>query len=436
MRGAHLTAVAAGLVLLASSAGAVTRHVPSEYPTIQAGLDASASGDVVLVAPGTYTDSEFRTHEGPLDVYACAFIPSGVTLRSEAGPEVTTIDLQRHGYVIVIRFPPPGQATVEGFTVTSQVLGTKGVNSNNPTTFRNCIFRDLRDDSNWGVGIYSRDNLLLERCQFLNIICGSAGAAVNHHDGRLEMYECIFRDCGKRAVWSTGEPGGVVESSYVERCTFENCWDTGTGASALALTSHAGSTVRDCRFIGNTTGPQGEAMFVNGYPPTSKVVEGCLFWNNSGGRALGTNGPTIVRGNTFYGHATAYPGVAVTFGGPWPFLTSELLNNVIVECISWQGAVHVYDDIPLISGCNVFWQNHPGNNYTPAATDRIVDPLFCHPATGDFKLMVGSPCLPPGSVGCGLIGAFGEGDCGVISVEPTSWGHVKAAYRGASGVAR
>jgi hypothetical protein len=34
------------------------------------------------------------------------------------------------------------------------------------------------------------------------------------------------------------------------------------------------------------------------------------------------------------------------------------------------------------------------------------------------------------------IGAFGEGSCGVISVDPKSWGEVKAAYRGEEGDTR
>lgn len=43
--------------LLAAStlAPAATRLVPSQYPTIQAAIDACVDGDAVIVAPGTYT---------------------------------------------------------------------------------------------------------------------------------------------------------------------------------------------------------------------------------------------------------------------------------------------------------------------------------------------------------------------------------------------
>ena len=79
-----------GLMILASAGllHAVERHVSTEYGTIQAAVDDCNDGDVVIIAPGSYTG------DGNRDIQ---IIDKGVTVRSIApdNPDVvaaTVID--------------------------------------------------------------------------------------------------------------------------------------------------------------------------------------------------------------------------------------------------------------------------------------------------------------------------------------------------------
>lgn len=71
--------VLGALVLAPAGGTCAVIYVPSEQPTIQAGVNAAAVGDTVIVAPGIYSESVLL-YGGPM------------TLRSQGGPTMTIID--------------------------------------------------------------------------------------------------------------------------------------------------------------------------------------------------------------------------------------------------------------------------------------------------------------------------------------------------------
>ncbi len=81
MRYAIIILIVLAVPALAHSA---TLKVPSQYPSIQAAIDVAVNGDTVLVAPGTYVEN--------ID-----FMGKSITVKSEQGPDVTTIDGNQAG---------------------------------------------------------------------------------------------------------------------------------------------------------------------------------------------------------------------------------------------------------------------------------------------------------------------------------------------------
>jgi hypothetical protein len=100
-------AIGASVVALAlvGAADAADLHVPAQYPSIQAAVNAAVTGDVVLVAPGTY--NEQVTIDG-----------KAITVRSSGTASNTKIDrVNAAGDVFTIRNIATGAVTIQGITV-------------------------------------------------------------------------------------------------------------------------------------------------------------------------------------------------------------------------------------------------------------------------------------------------------------------------------
>ena len=136
---------------------AATIHVPSDQPTIQAGIDAAVDGDLVLVTPGTYVEN-------------IVFYGKTITVQSEAGADATVIDGSNctfgEGYCSVVSFifGEMEESAIDGFTIqsgsgsdTPEWPGNGGGGGicckNSSPTIANFIIRDNYADY-VGGGIY------------------------------------------------------------------------------------------------------------------------------------------------------------------------------------------------------------------------------------------------------------------------------------------
>lgn len=227
---------AVALLIFASISSAIDRLVPSEYPTIQAAIDAAVDGDTIIIAPGTYTG------DGNRDI---DFKGKAITVRSidPNDPNIvpaTAIGCERQGRGFYLN--GCAGATIAGLTITNGLAEAGG-------------------------GIYIEDsNVRIRKCRIIG------NATKNGQDGWWEDNPSL--PPGQDAT--DGGSGGAL---YCESCsvTIVDCNISGnmTGAGGAWLTDYyrgaAGNggnggavfstmcslSMDDCIISGNTTGTGG-----------------------------------------------------------------------------------------------------------------------------------------------------------------------------------
>lgn len=436
--------VTAASCLLLPSPGHAATHIVApdgsgDFTTIQAAIQASASGDEIIVQPGTYVEN-------------LNFQGKNLIVRGAAGATSTTLDGGGG---------PPGQqscalfvsgegtqATLEGFTLRGG-HGTNRPPFNIPVggailchaagaTIRRCVF-EANEAQNGGAIFFYIALLVIEECRFAGNISASYGSAISGSAGSLQVRDTVFE--GNTALEGDGAVSLAQSTqAVVERCLFlRNDARAGGGLNLGQATTTC--QVIDCDFVANTARLlHGGALRANDCAPE---VERCLFYGNhagtDGGAIVTLESPgAVVRGCTFFAnHATRDAAHLEFFEGP------GVLENCIFAGGIGGGGVALTAGT-LIQCCDA-WDNEGGNYLgipDPTGSDGNIslDPLFCGVAGGDpdFTLRADSPCAPhePRGLPCGLIGARPVGcdpaaidDPGRGEVRVTAWGRIKSAYR-------
>jgi len=158
------------------SSNGIDIPVPGPYGnTIQAALNAAASGDRILVSEGTYNETLSITTDN-------------ITLESVDSPAITIIN--GHQSDSAVKIINAQNVMLQGFTITNgdAEFGGGIFSANSSPTIKNCIIRD--NAANYGGGIYFTSN------SFANIINNTIveNYAPHNHGGGIYSASSVWSD--------------------------------------------------------------------------------------------------------------------------------------------------------------------------------------------------------------------------------------------------
>ena len=401
-----------------------------DAPFIQAAIDSSTDGDLVLVGPGVYFEH-------------LRFKGKDIWLKSFAGAEVTVIDGNwEPGSVVQFVNGETNDAILDGFTITH---GT-GVPISEGA------------DGNIGGGLYAEDSWPTVRNSLFidNVPTGpkTFGGAIlfrtdEHPSSAPEQPMRIENNTFIANEATNG--GGIAltaDAEIINNVFIRNTTNTGDGSAIwCSVTWHGPVLISGNQFWENEADDHGGAVEVFGSHGNQAIVENNLFVRNV---AYGSDGPAnrgaggaigwrasdgVIRNNTFYDNKAFGSGPtcragAILFGGIRRTILVE--NNIFATSTGCALTVLVDHDITLTD--NLFWNN--GNRHVQDIEDSLpenwedfnvlADPLFCGPDADNFTVSIESPALTHAN---GPIGAFTGPGCGPgVPVERTSWGTLKMKF--------
>ena len=366
---------AAFIVLALSAAGeGATIRVPADAPTIQQGIDAAVNGDTALVSPGTYYER-------------INFHGKAITVASEQGPDITTIDGGHAGTVVTFLSREGRDSVLSGFTIRNGFNGYSGagihVGSSSPTIRGNTI---THNSGCSGVGIFSASSA--PRIEGNKVIANSTDVCTGGWGTGIYILgtagamaaEIVDNDISDNTSIGSTSGGGLglfgsgavlVQRNVIARNVTLGNYGCGWGGG-IASTNYTQATLIDNLIVRN-----------------SACFGGGVQWDGTTGMNLWVNN-TIADNDSMY-----YPGLYI-FG----YTFNHLYNNIITAA-SGPAVFCEYTQVQHFYANDVF--SSSAASWGGSCTDQTGlngnisgDPAFIDPAHRDYRLKMTSSAIDAG----------------------------------------
>jgi Big-like domain-containing protein len=361
----------------------ITIKVPSDRLSIQSAINDAADGDTVLVAPGTYSEN--------ID-----FKGKAITVTSESGPDVTTIDAGNADSVVKFISGERRDSVLTGFTLqkgrpasTSSSEGggiliresSPKITNNKITNNHACIGA--------GIGILSGSPLIQGNTITGNIndVCNIGGEGGGIYISGRDSAEILDNEISNNASAVGGgirisgpapDFGGpitpIIKKNVIKGNRAPAPGQSSNGAGGgIYMTGRVSGLIAQNLITGNQANDGGgiASLFTNG-----NIVNNTIADNDGS-----------TRGSGIYVHEP--PG------------RTRLTNNIIVAKPGQSGVYCTQSGSLAARFNNIFSPLGPA--YGGACPDMTgtdgnisADPQFANPTQGDYHLQVGSPSIDAG----------------------------------------
>jgi probable HAF family extracellular repeat protein len=371
-----------------------TRWVPSQYPTIQAAIDAAVNGDTVVVAPGTYTG------DGNRDIN---FKGKAITVRGATGdPNDCVIDCQgtetapHRGFKFVRG--EESNSVLDGITITNgygpqedvmgngyfySIGGAVYCKSSSPN-ISNCIIKNSSASSGGGISNHEAGTPIINNCYIIdNLAINYGGGIYNERDwpGSAVISNCIIR--GNSAAWGGGIASSLSSPTINTSIISNNSASAYGGGIYNNISNHP--TINNSIIRNNSASHYGGGFFNSS---STLAMSNCVISSNSavenGGGSLNEYNSVISMDN-----CTVVDNSAGYGGGISNYSSGVIMNN----CIIWDNIPSQlaggYPSTVIASYCDI------QGGYS--GTGNInADSRFANPDINDYHLLPDSPCINAG----------------------------------------